>query len=117
MKRKSTEPPSAGDGGGGGSAAGARTKQPPLLARGSVAQFYSKSKAVDDLPVAGAVGDAAVRTGGSRCGADWRRVLSNFHPCEVEVGGRCYPSVEHAFHAAKCLCSSNPAAAKAFEVG
>jgi ribA/ribD-fused uncharacterized protein len=28
--------------------------------------------------------------------------LSNFHPAEVELGGYMYPSVEHAFQAAKC---------------
>jgi len=27
--------------------------------------------------------------------------LSNFHPCEIALGGLAYPSVEHAFQAAK----------------
>jgi ribA/ribD-fused uncharacterized protein len=73
-----------------------------LLPRGAVVQFYSKSKGVDDLGAGGAA---------------WRRTLSNFHPCELEVEGRRYSSVEHAFHAAKARCSSNPSAAAAFEVG
>jgi ribA/ribD-fused uncharacterized protein len=32
--------------------------------------------------------------------------LSNFYPCELEMDGRRYPSVEHAFQAAK---SADPA--------
>ncbi len=73
-----------------------------LLARGSIVMFYSKSKDIDDL--------------GLRR-PDWRKVLSNFHPVDIEVEGRRYFSVEHAFHAAKVRCSSNPDAAAEFEVG
>ena len=73
-----------------------------LLPRGAVAMFYSKSKDVDDLGLGR---------------PDWRKVLSNFHPVEIEVVGRRYPSVEHAFHAAKARCSSNPEVARQFEVG
>ena len=73
-----------------------------VLAPGAVAQFYSKSKDIDDLG----------------CGrADWRRVLSNFHPCVIEVEGAKYASVEHAFHAAKARCSDKPSIAAAFELG
>ena len=60
-----------------------------ILAPGAVAQFYSKSKDVDDLGLGR---------------ADWRKVLSNFHACEIELEGRRYSSVEHAFHAAKARC-------------
>ena len=73
-----------------------------LLPRGAVAMFYSKSKDVDDLGLGR---------------PDWRKVLSNFHPVEIEVAGQRYPSVEHAFHAAKARCSSNPEVARQFEVG
>jgi len=31
------------------------------------------------------------------------RFLSNFWPCEIPFGGKTYPSVEHAFQAAKTL--------------
>jgi len=31
------------------------------------------------------------------------RFLSNFHPCEVEMDGETYPSVEHAYQTAKSL--------------
>ena len=31
------------------------------------------------------------------------RFLSNFHPCGVTLGGERYPSVEHAYQAAKTL--------------
>jgi len=73
-----------------------------LLTTGATAVFYSKSKDIDDLGLGR---------------ADWRKVLSNFHPVELNVDGRRYPSVEHAFHAAKARCSSNPSAAAHFEVG
>ena len=51
--------------------------------------------------------------------------LSNFHSAEVELDGRLYPSVEHAFQAAKCLpddrarvrLQSEPSAAKVKELG
>ena len=29
--------------------------------------------------------------------------LSNFAPCKVQYGGKVFPTVEHAFQAAKCL--------------
>ena len=73
-----------------------------LLERGAVATFYSKSKDADDLGLGR---------------PDWPKVLSNFHPVEIEVDGRRYSSVEHAFHAAKARCSSNPKVAAQFEVG
>ena len=31
--------------------------------------------------------------------------LSNIHPCEIEIDGLAYPSVEHAYQAAKCFRS------------
>ena len=31
------------------------------------------------------------------------RFLSNFYPCSVELDGETYPSVEHAYQAAKTL--------------
>ena len=68
-----------------------------------VLQFYSKSKDQDDLSL------------GLR---DWRKRLSNFWPCVIEVDGKRYPSVEHAFHAAKALrCSDKPEMAAGFECG
>lgn len=70
----------------------------------SLLQFYSKSKDIDDLPSLGI--------------ADWRKRLSNFWPCEIDVGGKKYPSVEHAFHALKALhCSDKPTMAVDFECG
>tara|TARA_Y100001958_G_C21247493_1_gene578881 strand:- start:1662 stop:2309 length:648 start_codon:yes stop_codon:yes gene_type:complete len=73
-----------------------------LLKEGDIGMFYSKSKSVDDL--------------GINCD-HWRKVLSNFHPVEVEIDGCKYPSPEHAFHAAKVKCSSDPGKSKEFEVG
>lgn len=73
-----------------------------LLKDGEVAMFYSKSKSVDDL--------------GINCD-HWRKILSNFHQVEVEIDGCKYPSPEHAFHAAKVKCSSDPEKSKEFEVG
>eukprot|EP00756_Hemistasia_phaeocysticola_P029587 Hpha_TRINITY_DN1623_c0_g1::TRINITY_DN1623_c0_g1_i2::g.48912::m.48912 len=70
---------------------------------GTVVQFYSKSKNAGDL--------------GEDVSPDWRRRLSNFWPCEILVDGRRYPSVEHAFHAAKARCSDRPSVAAAFECG
>lgn len=32
------------------------------------------------------------------------RFLSNFYPAEIEYGGKRYPTLEHAFQAAKTLC-------------
>jgi ribA/ribD-fused uncharacterized protein len=72
------------------------------LPHGATVIFYSKSADADDL----ALGVP-----------HWRKVLSNFHPVEIEVGGRRYPSVEHAFHAAKARCSNKPEVAAAFEIG
>jgi len=49
-----------------------------------------------------------------------RKVLSNFFPSVVKVGGRMYPSVEHAFHAGKgyLINSANSIKeAEKFEVG
>lgn len=100
-KRQAT----ASSAGAAGSSGGKRKKgaaSAGILAHGAVAQFYSKSRDADDLG----------------CGrADWRRVLSNFYPVEIEVGGCKYASVEHAFHAAKARCSDKPSVAAAFEVG
>jgi ribA/ribD-fused uncharacterized protein len=73
-----------------------------MLATGATAVFFSKSKDADDLGLGR---------------PDWRRVLSNFYPAEITVDGRLYYSVEHAFHAAKARCSSNPSAAAHFEIG
>ena len=67
-----------------------------------VLQFYSKSKDADDLGI------------GLK---DWRKRLSNFHSCKIEIDGRCYPSVEHAFHASKARCSDRPEIARTFECG
>ena len=49
-------------------------------------------------------------------GSNWRRILSNFHPSEIEVDGRRYNSVEHGFQAAKFLSSDRPREAKEFEI-
>jgi len=68
----------------------------------SVKQFYSKSRDDDDLGI------------GIK---DWRKRLSNFWPCVIEVNGRNYPSVEHAFHAAKAHSSDKPDIARHFECG
>lgn len=69
----------------------------------NVLQFYSKSKDADDLSLGI---------------PDWRKRLSNFWPCKIEVEGKLYPSVEHAFHAAKALhCSDKPVMAASFECG
>jgi hypothetical protein len=49
-----------------------------------------------------------------------RKVLSNFFPSVVKVGGRFYPSVEHSFHAGKgyLINSANSIKeAEKFEVG
>ena len=67
-----------------------------------VVQFYSKSADDDDISLGV---------------PSWRKVLSNFHPVVIEVQGKRYPSVEHAFHAAKARCSDKPALAREFEVG
>lgn len=50
-----------------------------------VVQFYSKSADRDDLNGI----------------TDWRKKLSNFWPSEIIYKGEIYPSVEHAFAAAK----------------
>ena len=68
----------------------------------NVKQFYSKSKDDDDLGL------------GLK---DWRKRLSNFWPCVIEIDGRKYPSVEHAFHAAKAYSSDKPEMAVHFECG
>ena len=49
--------------------------------------------------------------------ADWRKRLSNFWRSEISVDGKRYPSVEHAFHAAKAKCSNKPELANEFEIG
>merc|ERR1719231_1892886 len=67
-----------------------------------IVQFYSKSKDSDDLGLGI---------------PDWRKRLSNFWPCVIEVDGRRYPSIEHCFHAAKALCSSKPEIAVDWECG
>jgi predicted NAD-dependent protein-ADP-ribosyltransferase YbiA (DUF1768 family) len=66
-------------------------------------QFYSKSRDVADL--------------GPTIPANWRRILSNFHQVQIIVGNNVYPTPEHAFHAAKALCSSHPSMAHMFTVG
>jgi predicted NAD-dependent protein-ADP-ribosyltransferase YbiA (DUF1768 family) len=66
-------------------------------------QFYSKSRDVADL--------------GPTIPANWRRILSNFHQVQIVVGNSVYPTPEHAFHAAKALCSSHPSMAQMFTVG
>ena len=40
--------------------------------------------------------------------SDWKRRLSNFWPCDVNIFGYSFPSVEHAFQASKYLCCSEP---------
>ena len=67
-----------------------------------VLQFYSKSKNMDDLQL-------NIK--------DWRKRLSNFWPCVIEIDGRKYPSVEHAFQAAKARVSNKPEVANYFECG
>lgn len=51
----------------------------------TVVQFYSKSKDKDNLNGI----------------TNWRKKLSNFWPSEIIYEGETYPSVEHAFAAAK----------------
>ena len=46
---------------------------------------------------------------------DGRAILSNFTRVEIVVGGRRYPSVEHAFHAGKALLMENIEEASKFE--
>jgi predicted glycoside hydrolase/deacetylase ChbG (UPF0249 family) len=43
-------------------------------------------------------------------------MLSNFFPCEIEVGGVVFASVEHAFHASKLLFVGQPSLATRFAV-
>lgn len=75
---------------------------------GPVLQFYSKSKDVDDLHLKI---------------PNWRKILSNFymHPIRITYEDgieRTYPSVEHAFQAAKYLFASKcTEMASDFEVG
>uniref|UniRef100_A0A7S4K919 NADAR domain-containing protein n=1 Tax=Odontella aurita TaxID=265563 RepID=A0A7S4K919_9STRA len=69
----------------------------------SVKIFYSKSKDQKDLE--------------GYDNSDWRRRLSNFSPRTLTIRGRCYPSAEHAFQAAKAKCSTIPKLSKQFEVG
>ena len=72
-----------------------------------VFQFYSKSKQVPagtgagERLVSGAVYKDLPR--------DFRQVLSNFSLFPVMFRGSRYPSVEHAFHAAKILSYAPPA--------
>jgi predicted NAD-dependent protein-ADP-ribosyltransferase YbiA (DUF1768 family) len=63
-------------------------------------QFYSKSAKCADL--------------GPHITDDWRKVLSNFCPVHVVLQGNTYHTPEHAFHAAKALCSSKPSMATMF---
>jgi len=83
----------------------------PSISTPVVVQFYSKSKDVDDL---GTLGEGPVESLGI---PNWRKVLSNFHLINVTIKGKAYPSVEHYFHAAKAMCSTNPEFAKEFEIG
>jgi predicted NAD-dependent protein-ADP-ribosyltransferase YbiA (DUF1768 family) len=69
-----------------------------------VVQFYSKSKDVADL---GRLDEGPIASSWDKV-ANWRKVLSNFHPIEITVKNRTYPSVEHYFHAGKALCSNRP---------
>lgn len=84
-------------------AAKRRRKIAGSIADGSLVQFYSKSKDVDDLGLGM---------------AGWRKVLSNFHMGVISVNGKKYPSVEHYFHAAKAEIATNrPSTSVVFEVG
>lgn len=60
-----------------------------------VVQFYSKSKYVDDL----------VLEFGT---LNWRYVLSNFYPKEVNISGIQFKTAEHGFQGAKYLYSNKP---------
>jgi predicted NAD-dependent protein-ADP-ribosyltransferase YbiA (DUF1768 family) len=74
-------------------------------ARVRVCQFYSASRDSDDLFLGF---------------ESWRKYLSNFAAVPgggVAYDGRLYPTIEHAFHAAKYLTVDEPALAKRFEVG
>jgi predicted NAD-dependent protein-ADP-ribosyltransferase YbiA (DUF1768 family) len=66
-------------------------------------QFYSRSTNMADL--------------GQNIPANWRKILSNFHQMQLIIGDSIYPTPEHAFHAAKALCSSKPSMALMFIVG
>lgn len=64
-------------------------------------QFFSKSANIDDLP---------------GCRADWRRRLSNFAKVDgLVVDGVEYPTVEHAFQAAKFKFTARPGDAPRFD--
>mmetsp|Transcript_11204 Transcript_11204/g.16684 ORF Transcript_11204/g.16684 Transcript_11204/m.16684 type:complete len:255 (-) Transcript_11204:452-1216(-) len=71
-----------------------------------VVQFYSKSKKLNDLD------NLPPRL----VDKNWRYILSNFHPIEIEINGDKYHTPEHAFHAAKCKCSNKPKVYKHFTV-
>ena len=77
--------------------------------------FFFNSKSASALPGAGiareVVADPRVY---AALPLDFRRVLSNFHPCALEVGGQLYASVEHAFHARKLLACGRPELAARF---
>jgi ribA/ribD-fused uncharacterized protein len=64
--------------------------------------FFSRSRKEDN---------AGVRV------EDWKKKLSNFWPQRININGKEYPSVEHAFQAAKALCSNKPELALQFECG
>ena len=61
----------------------------------AILQFYSRSAPKDDLGLGI---------------PEWRKMLSNFSPVPggVPVGGRRFPSVEHAFQAAKFEHTDRP---------
>ena len=77
-------------------------KSKKTLGNNRTTMYYNKSKNIDDL--------------GLKI-PEWRRILSNLYPIEIEVDGSIYPSVEHAFHAAKAKYSSKPEVSSYFEVG
>lgn len=55
--------------------------------------FYSKSKAA----------------GSEVCGRkDWKRVLSAFYPCDIEVDGKIFSCIECAFHYEKYKRTNHP---------
>ena len=65
--------------------------------------FFSKSRDAADL--------------GPGIQANWRKVLSNFHPTHFTVDGHTYHTPEHAFHAAKSRCSNDSSMAELFTLG
>jgi predicted NAD-dependent protein-ADP-ribosyltransferase YbiA (DUF1768 family) len=75
----------------------------PEASHTRVYQFFSRSKDCADL--------------GPNIPPTWRKTLSNYCAVRLTVGTRKYHTPEHAFHAEKALCSSQPSMALELSVG